>query len=281
MAPATAHLDASAAALRKLYESGEFSDLLIRCDGQEFRVHRSIEARSGEIELDDDPSSISRMLTYLYTNDYEDVTAIEENAPDSPLEAIEPSSIIGVAQPGMHPASNSPISALKNNILVYAAAEKYDIPLLKDLAREKFIARAGDVWPLAGLPGVVRLVYAMTLDHDQGMRTVVAELCSQHLSALISTETFRSSVLELGSFGLDTLQACLAKHEAEKQDLLERLDREAKNAKRNLQTAIRIMSMNPKCSVCEGAGKPDFDAVGHAGMTMMSCTRCSYLWQQR
>ncbi|KAI9806171.1 MAG: hypothetical protein M1826_004670 [Phylliscum demangeonii] len=207
----------------------------------------------GEIELDDDPSSISRMLTYLYTNNYEDAPGIEEKEPDSMVDLgeasihfatsisdnnpREPDYILGVDDDPREPDYDDPPldsaarlkiaqtvtgRALRDHALVYAVAEKYDIPALKDLAGKKFKLRSRDVWPIAGLQNVVRLVYQKTPDHDRALRTVIAELCAQHLPELISTDKFRSSVLKFSSFGLDMLQACVAEHEADKQDLWER-----------------------------------------------------------
>ncbi|KAI9806170.1 MAG: hypothetical protein M1826_004669 [Phylliscum demangeonii] len=212
---------------------------------------QKLEADSGEIELDDDPSSISRMLSYLYTNNYKDDSGIEEKEPDLPVDLGEASIDFAISisddypqepdddppeldrdpsEPRDGPAVDSaapPLAerALRNNALVYAAAEKYDIPLLKALARKKFIARAGQLWPPAGLQNVVRLVYQKTPDRDQGLRMVVAELCAQHLPALIGSDKFRSSVLEFSSFGLDMLRACLAKHEVDKEALWRRYNK--------------------------------------------------------
>ncbi|KAI9782297.1 MAG: hypothetical protein M1816_001910, partial [Peltula sp. TS41687] len=84
------HRDDHVAGTSELFKSGDFSDLLIRSGGKEFRVHRAIicprskffakactgrfsEAFSGEINLaDDEPDTVARMLSYLYTTDYDD-----------------------------------------------------------------------------------------------------------------------------------------------------------------------------------------------------------------
>ncbi|KAL6240234.1 hypothetical protein RBB50_012871 [Rhinocladiella similis] len=77
-------------ALNQLQGSAKYSDLALVCQGQEFHVHRAIvcpqskffeaacggdfkEAHSNRIELeDDDPATVERMITFMYTFNYND-----------------------------------------------------------------------------------------------------------------------------------------------------------------------------------------------------------------
>ncbi|KAI9778216.1 MAG: hypothetical protein M1839_008333 [Geoglossum umbratile] len=77
-------------ATASLFQSGKYSDLTITCGSEIFKVHRSVvcprsqffaaacngkfkEGISGKIALiEDDPATVQRMLSYLYTLDYED-----------------------------------------------------------------------------------------------------------------------------------------------------------------------------------------------------------------
>ncbi|KAI9824946.1 MAG: hypothetical protein M1826_007198 [Phylliscum demangeonii] len=250
---ATAHVDAAAAVVHKLYETGEFSDLLIRCRGQEFRVHRAIEAFSGEIELDDDPDSVSRMLRYIYTSNYED-SKLAPGLPKASVKAVDvtktsttsAASTLDLAAKTTSGIRNLEWLTLKNNALVYAVADKCNIPLLKDLAKEKFTRRANYLWPPAGLSSVLRSVYLTTPDKDRGLRTVVIGLCTQHLSELIASKDFRACVPKLSSFTFDLLQACLVKYLGVKDFLLEEIELYDDVAEPSLDLAASMSDDKPE-----------------------------------
>ncbi|KAI9821441.1 MAG: hypothetical protein M1826_000677 [Phylliscum demangeonii] len=327
MATATAHADATLAALRKMFQSGAYSDLVIRCHGQEFRVHRSVvcprstffetacasgfqEAFSGVIELDDDLGSVSRMLSYIYTTDYEDASdaAEHDRDADSPVDAIEPvvemkpssmnaaTSIsmsddapettegppaaddVNSATPSEKASGHLAAQAVKNNVLVYAMADKYDVPLLKVLAREKFTARAEAGWPPAGLTSILRLVYETTPDHDRGLRMVVGDLCARHLRHLLPAQDFGHSLRGLRSFSVDVLLAFWARYDAEQgslevqvADLGDKLDtanRRVTKLENYLKDAKKIVEKNSNCRHCRIAFKPSLDNFNDLAMNV-------------
>ena len=73
----------------KMFKSGEFSDLTIRCGHDEYHLHRAIvcpksdflaamckgnfaEGQSGIINLpDDDPAIFAHVVNFMYTEDYQ------------------------------------------------------------------------------------------------------------------------------------------------------------------------------------------------------------------
>ncbi|CZT12787.1 uncharacterized protein RAG0_16492 [Rhynchosporium agropyri] len=89
-----------------MFSTGKYSDLLIKCKGKEWKVHRAIvclqskpltaaidgkfkEAMTGEINLyGNEPEIVQCMLQFLYTSDYKDgsievMTQAITNAPES------------------------------------------------------------------------------------------------------------------------------------------------------------------------------------------------------
>ncbi|KAI9799977.1 MAG: hypothetical protein M1826_005426 [Phylliscum demangeonii] len=313
MATATFHVDAAAAAIRNLWESGEFSDLLIRCHGQEFRVHRAIEAVSGEIELDDDPDTVSRMLSYIYTSSYDESGS--KHGPGSPEATVEAKDVtkssitpatfhasgwvspnptwgaVGTSDDAVTTATPPDKVAqsekaarivddltLKNNALVYAIADKYNIPLLKGMARAKFTARARKFWQGASHRSIVRTVYQTTPDNDRGLRMVVTDRCTHFLPSLIATEFFRASVLELSSFGLDMLQACLTKFKADKAELQAKLDETNKrleSANATIETALSTMQRAISCRSCKEPFHPSSSKITREALKLdLKCPKC-------
>ena len=135
------------------------------------------EGKTGIITLsDDDPDTVERMLSYLYCSDYE---------------------------------SGEDSSSGFNNARVYAIAEKYDIPLLKELAKERFVKWAEDNWSHRDFPAVAREVYESTLSSDRGLRDVVSRLYVEHGKDLVGTAGFVNLGDLIGELGLDVLAKVL------------------------------------------------------------------------
>lgn len=104
-------------------------------------------------------------------------------------------------------------SALQNNALVYALAEKYEIVELKSLAIERFNARAGAgggtgfTWLSDDFSDIVRAVYEMTPDNDRGLRDVLTEICAENLSdQMLDSDDFKNIAAHFGVFCLDLLR---------------------------------------------------------------------------
>ena len=88
---------------------------------------------SAKITLDDDDqSTVRRMLTYLYTLDYDEgdhfpavAMAVSVEDPTSKPDVVDDTTVCHCKR--------------MSNIRVYAIADKYDLPALKELAKPKFI----------------------------------------------------------------------------------------------------------------------------------------------
>lgn len=155
------HRDDLVAGTSELFKTGDFSDLLIRCNDREFRVHRAIvcprskffqkactggfnvcteqrsphldveddadqqqEATSREINLgDDDPDTVARMLSYIYTTDYDDGLPRKTEGSDMSLGDTEAQGE-AQAEAEEQPASEAPFPHGENAAPEEAAPEE-------------------------------------------------------------------------------------------------------------------------------------------------------------
>ncbi|KAL8920631.1 MAG: hypothetical protein Q9208_006113 [Pyrenodesmia sp. 3 TL-2023] len=149
------------------------------------------EAQEARIYLpDDDPAALQRILSYLYTTGYDDEDQVDDLKENSLSDPMTLDSEAGNAQAEESSArqplerierAKSNISALTNNVLVYALAEKYDIQPLKDLAKEKFELRSATPWEDDDLVAVTELVHNVTPATDRGLRDLTVRHCSEHI----------------------------------------------------------------------------------------------------
>ncbi|KAL8896810.1 MAG: hypothetical protein Q9207_007527 [Kuettlingeria erythrocarpa] len=203
-----------------LLESSRYSDLTLICGQRVFPVHRNIlclasrffaaacdgafkEAHENRIDLsDDDPAALQRMLTYLYTLEYDDEDPVDDSEENGSSEAVTLNAIAenrqGEADPTPNNLDEPPqvnVSALLNNVLVYALAEKYDIQPLKDLAHQKFATRSMFAWEDDKLVAVAKMVYNTTPTTDRGLRIMIALSCCDYIDQS-SGDFLESSKLE-------------------------------------------------------------------------------------
>ena len=153
------------------------------------------------------------MLTYLYTLDYDDqdaseAVAMEESqntdghVTDSSLkpEVVEDATIVHCKR--------------MNNVLVYALAEKYNIPGLKELATTKFVGCEGPV-DFAQYQELVNAIFESTPDTDTGLRNDVILDCVNppFIEKVQEEEGLASAIRDHGSLGLGMLREVIKKLE--------------------------------------------------------------------
>lgn len=172
---------------------------------------------------DDDPGTVKRMLLYLYTLDYPE--ADEQGVPAehvaidrsfSPHVPHENSTANGEeTQSGM--ASGSCESAysrdprMMNNVFVYAIAEKYDIPELKDLAKRKFETLVRSKWPHDDFYNITKAVFSTTPDGDMGLRQNVMDVCGNHFQDILRDEQSGAAFLDNKVIAAAVLDAAVRK----------------------------------------------------------------------
>ena len=169
------------------------------------------------------------MLSYLYTLDYSEAEVhrlpAEQVATDNSLPPRlqhETSTATG-EETDSDTALGSCESAtphdprMMNNVLVYAIADKYDIPELKDLAKCKFDYLARSKWPHDDFHAVTEAVFSTTSDGDMGLRQIVLDICGQHFQDILEDEESRAAFLDNKAITTTVLDAAVRKNKKNKE----------------------------------------------------------------
>ena len=173
---------------------------------------------------DDDPQAVKRMLFYLYTLDYPDHAVPDIQAERVATGRSTPPSLRHETQTTSEEVTNMGADLeisegatsthdprLMNNVLVYAIAEKYDIPDLKDMSRGKFQILARSKWPHDGFYTLAEEVFSTTPDTDMGLRQIVLDLCEEHFQDIFKDKDSRAGLLGIPAVGAVVLDAAVRK----------------------------------------------------------------------
>ncbi|KGO37196.1 Uncharacterized protein PEX1_065780 [Penicillium expansum] len=157
------------ASIQSFFISSQFSDLVVKTEEQEFKLHRLIvcgqseyfarlyqgnwaETADNTIQLnDDDPRAIEAMIHFMYGIDYD--------SSGNELGRISP---------------------MIFNVRLYQVADKYFVPRLKQRAKEKFGQIARTCWEMDDFPVAIAEAY-----HLKGF-----VLFSRKLSALLPISSY-------------------------------------------------------------------------------------------
>lgn len=192
----------------------------------ESRVHwlnHFQESESREVDLqDDDPTVFEHLLSYLYTLDYDDGFRPEEHEgssssdvrgnnaaesgednpaaipsvavikADSQRSDLSDSGEIGAVIPFPEHSEGGKKSSLMINVQVYAMADKFDMPELKVLAKEKF-SKCAQGWPLPDFPSVVHEALSSTPESDRGLRDIIRRILADHVEDIYPFDDLTST----------------------------------------------------------------------------------------
>ncbi len=132
------------------------------------------------------------MVQYLYTSDYDDVTTEAKVSSDPER------------------------SKLVFNVKVYIAGDTYNIPGLKELAKEKFEEVAKVHWNCAEFPEAIDLLWENTVDTDRNLRDVVLESAKTNIKALLDRGDFVELMQSRGNLCVEVLKVILDPAAAQK-----------------------------------------------------------------
>lgn len=182
--------------LARLFDSGDYSDLTIKCADDEWKVHRSVlcprstffanackegfrEGVSHVIELkEDDPALLREFLVACYTCSYDD-SAGRENQLDF-------------------------------HARMYGMADKYDVPFLKELSKSMFHAQIKGPIDMPPFLKAVQSIYTTTLSSDRGLRDLLIPALKTHRHTLNKDDGFSDLIksgLADGEFAADVIAA--------------------------------------------------------------------------
>ncbi|VUC31516.1 unnamed protein product [Clonostachys rosea] len=167
-----------------------FSDAVVVCEDQEFKVHRLVlachskyfekqltgnwkESVEKRIEIRDfDPGIVESMLRYMYSFNYNNIQGV--------------SSMVYDAQ-------------------VYQIADKYDIPTLKEYSKDRFSTAITAGWNMDEFPLAINVVYESTPPEDRGLRDLVVETSLLHLDTLLVKDGFNGILRTNSDFSADLI----------------------------------------------------------------------------
>jgi len=261
------------------------------------------EAHSGRIELqEDDPDTVERMISYMYTLDYEDEeyghsesTVSGTNSNDETAETMDdehqtpPETVAGTQEDSTSTrGENQP--TLFSSVRVYALADKYDIPPLKELARQRFCNWAEDNWACEDFSAIAREVFESTPKDDRGLRDVIIQLVANHADIFIQKDGLRQLIEDIGDLGLGVLCQLLKTHSEEELALTSRIeDLENENTALNRQlkdvelclkrksedidSTVRKINNLVHCRRCKNGFNVDVEGYMYGGLTIR-CKGC-------
>ena len=186
---------------------------------------------------DDDPSTVRRMLTYLYTLDYDDGDAFpavardESRDTDGPVPGLTPKPDVNDAKMISHGKS-------MNNIHVYALVDKYNIPGLIELAKIKFKTCMTRKVKITRFAEIIDSVFSSTPETDPGLRDIII---SKAANTSTPTQILRegplaSVIRDHSTFGLGLLRKVVKNHVSEQ----EKQKQEQKQEFRMKMTELRL-----------------------------------------
>lgn len=186
-----------------LFDTGLYSDLVLECEGRQFKVHKALvcpqspvltaqmrdqwqEAQSGVIRVDEfDAGTMLRFLQFLYKKDYPTAALGDSSEGDS--ECAERNRVLLV------------------HARVVAAADNYQVDVLKEMAAERF--RAVDlIWASKGFGSVVSTVYSILAPQDRTLKAPVVAMIQEHWASLKSDSQFMEDLARIGQCAVEVLE---------------------------------------------------------------------------
>ena len=172
------------------------------------------EGQTGNIALKgDDAPTVRRMLTYLYTLDYDDEgekASIASYINDTGTGATSHATVETAELPVV--CEETSYHRLLNNIAVYAIADRYNIPELEQLAETKFetaLVLSDLGCDLPSLPMIMDAVFETTPDSKHGLRDLASKYCASFTKEIIHNEEVVGIVKDHGEIGLAMIHRIL------------------------------------------------------------------------
>ncbi|KAI7383559.1 hypothetical protein KC336_g18355 [Hortaea werneckii] len=204
---ANVHTQSLLSEVAELWRTGEGSDLTIRCDGREFRVHKLIvsaasptlkaacqngmlESQTGVIDHKTfDADTVEMMLEYIYTRDYE-----IRGVPAAIAETIRTSESDSDAEQALVVLKNA---EWITHIRMYAIGDYYQLSTLKDRALEGLQDMAVAPFEPRHFAYVVKEACKLIGKHETGFHHTIQTVCREKAIVLVTEKTFMAALGEV------------------------------------------------------------------------------------
>ena len=244
---------------------------------------------------------------YLYTLDYDDGTFAETSPPRmsysyGSIDGIEPKQVSEadgasdnestqsktdtvsadrieeLDEPTHEVISHAESSGLMINAKVYAMAEKFDIPQLKSLAKDKFAKHACG-WPILDFASVAHEVLTSTPSSDRGLRDIVRNIIANHVTEITTdseNDNHRQLLSVISSEG--ELVVDILREKAKEMDDLQKKVKESIAIER---VGLLVAALNDTrlCHKCRNVFRPELREVtspyGWVATGTLTCRYCS------
>ncbi|KAI7282061.1 hypothetical protein KC345_g3723 [Hortaea werneckii] len=193
----------------ELWRTGEGSDMMIKCEGREFKVHRLLisaaspilkaacqngmrESQTGVVEHNTfDEDTVERMLEFIYTRDYTVSweMAVLTGAIDTSESKHEADGVIVMG----------PMAEWISHTRMYAIGDYYQLPTLKDRALMGVQKAAADILDceLRDFAYVVKEANELIGMHETGFHRIIQDFCLKRVALLTKDKTFVTAMVEV------------------------------------------------------------------------------------
>ncbi|GAB1740574.1 hypothetical protein NU219Hw_g5671t1 [Hortaea werneckii] len=191
----------------ELWRTGENSDMTIKCEGREFKVHRLLvsaaspilkaacqngmrESQTGVVEHKTfDAQTVERMLEFIYTRDYE--------VPWVPTVATGP-----IRTPELDGDTDEVLVTSTSawwiaHTRMYAIGDYYQLPTLKEQALVRLQNAAVDPFELHDFANVLKEAYKLIGKHEARFHHMIQTFCRDNAIVLTTEKTFMAALAEV------------------------------------------------------------------------------------
>lgn len=143
---------------------------------------------------DNEPWTVDRMMSYMYTLDYDDDRRPIFDPDETEVTAYAP-------------------QALLINAQVYIMAEKYEIEGLKQLACTKYKEVLPSTWNSTLFSRTASLVYEKTVETDRMLRDIIVQGASDNLKLLLDRGEFVEMLKSHGDIATDIMHKVVTRND--------------------------------------------------------------------
>ncbi|KAI9742728.1 MAG: hypothetical protein M1835_003025 [Candelina submexicana] len=200
--------------IRILYENEKYSDLTIECQKRKWKAHRAVLCTQSDYFLRACDSKFAVGTYYVQQRFQPPCQPKQESTPGFFQLDNDDQAIVECMLQFMYQGIYTGIveAVAKNNehtmldVKVYAIAERFGVPELKEYAKGKFGSHATDSWNSDGFSDVIQAVYDMTPETDHGLRDTVIKISGINAPCLMDRGEFKNLLKENNDFEVAVLE---------------------------------------------------------------------------